>query len=186
MGAIIPGSLSAIAQSSGVSIAESFINADTIILIDVSGSMSIADAEMEGKPIARYARACAELARLQRTMAGKIAVIAFSDSATFCPGGVPTHPAGTTALAEALRFARIADDGEMRYVVVSDGEPDSEREALAEAKRYTSKISTVFVGPPGGTGEEFLQRLARASGGRAMSSHQAADLAKNVQRLLTA
>lgn len=181
--AIVPGSLQAIALAAGSSIAESFINADTVILVDTSASMQERDSR-GGQT--RYRVACDELARLQRTLPGKIAVIAFSDRAVFCPSGVPENLCQNTGLAKALRFAHVADDCGIAFVVISDGEPDSESEALAEAKRYTSTISTIFTGPEGGAGQAFLARLAAASGGRHLQAHQAQDLADGVQKLLTA
>lgn len=176
MNRIIPGSLAAIAQSNTTSVAESFLSADTIVLVDTSASMEEVDAVDEGRRASRYQRACKELTRLQATLAGKIAVISFSGHAEFCPGGIPTMIGQNTDLAKALRFAHVADNCDIQFVVISDGAPDDTDEALEEAAKYRSTISTVFIGPAGGTGEEFLQRLARASGGRA----------KNVQRLLTA
>ena len=41
--AIIQGSMSAIAKQSGKSIAETFINANAIIIVDTSGSMHATD-----------------------------------------------------------------------------------------------------------------------------------------------
>jgi Mg-chelatase subunit ChlD len=183
---IVPGSLQSIATANGTSIAESFVAADTIVLVDTSASMETVDSVAEGRKTSRYVRACAELTRLQATLAGKIAVVSFSGHAVFCPGGVPTMLGHNTDLAEALRFVRVADDCDMTFVVISDGNPDDTDAALREARKFTSVISTVFVGPPDGWGEDFLKQLATASGGQALKAHQAAGLNRSVQRLLPA
>lgn len=92
---IVPGSISALAQSSGKSIAELFTRAEVVAIVDTSGSMSNQDSR-GGK--SRYEVACEELAYLQKNRPGKVAVISFSDSAQFCPGGVPFYEGGGTNL----------------------------------------------------------------------------------------
>lgn len=181
--AIVQGSLAAIAEASGSSIAEAFISADSIIVVDVSASMKSSDSR-GGRT--RYDVACQELKQLQASLPGKIAVVAFSGDPQFCPSGVPVYIGMSTALAEALDFVHVADDTGMRFIVISDGEPDDERSALRAAKRFVSKIDTIFVGPEGGAGEDFLRRLAAASGGSAIQAHQVRELASGVQKLLTA
>ena len=191
---IIPGSLSAIAQNSGGSIAEAFIGADNVIIVDTSASMSaVDDAEVTGSwdegirqtGKTRYERACDELSKLQASLPSKIAVISFSSSAVFCPSGTPTFLHGNTGLAEALRFAQIADGCDLRFIVISDGDPDSKEAALAEAKKFESRIDTIYIGPEDGQGRSFLRRLAAASGGQYNTSAGAQDLANSVTKLLT-
>ena len=178
---LVPGSLGAVAQRNGASIAESFLSADVLILIDVSGSMAQADAR-GGRE--RYTVACEELAHLQASMPGKIGVVAFSSSVQFVPGGVPLFEGGTTDLAKALRFVQVAD-GCVKFVVVTDGQPDSESDAMDIARTFKSPISVVYVGPEDErSGAEFLQRLAKASGGRYVVAEHADELAERVERLL--
>lgn len=192
---IVPGSLQAIATASGGSLAESFVTCDHCIIVDTSGSMGAVDSEpartinegrKRGQMKTRYERACDELKTLQATLPGKIAVISFSSGVEFCPSGVPTNLGSSTDLAGALAFARVADDCDMSFTVISDGQPDSEEAALREATKYTSKISTIFIGPAGGPGETFLKQLAAASGGQALQAHQAQNLAAKTQQLLLA
>lgn len=178
---IIPGSLGAIAQQNNTSIAETFINADAIILVDTSGSMDISDSR-EGRK--RYDVACEELKTLQASLPGKLAVISFSSDVLFCPNGIPFNYQGMTDLAKALKFAKVADVKGMRFIVISDGEPDSESDALHIAKTYKNRIDTIYVGPKGGDGEDFLRRLAKASGGQGVTAAQVKELASNVQQLL--
>jgi Mg-chelatase subunit ChlD len=192
---IVPGSLQAIATANGGSLAESFVQCDHCVIVDTSGSMGTIDIEplrtinegrRRGASKTRYERACLELQTLQATLPGKIAVISFSSTVEFCPSGVPTNLGAGTDLAGALKFARVADDCDMSFTVISDGQPDDADDALAEAAKYTSKISTIFIGPAGGNGETFLKQLAAASGGQALQAHQAQDLAAKTQRLLLA
>lgn len=179
---IVPGSLSDIATQSNTSIAESFLSADVIILVDVSGSMDSKDARDNQK---RYDVACQELARLQGELPGKIAVVAFSDHAEFAPGGVPPYIGAETNLAGALQFVKAAD-GLVKFVVISDGMPDNEEKALAIARQFQSKIHTIYVGPEDdfGVGRRFLEKLAAASGGQFTTSDRAHELADKTRRLL--
>jgi Uncharacterized protein containing a von Willebrand factor type A (vWA) domain len=178
---LVKGSLGAIAAQEGKSIAESFVNADVVIITDTSGSMEAHDSR-GGK--SRYEVACDELKQLQASLPGKLALLSFSNDCVFCPGGIPFQFGGSTDLAKALKFAKLADVTGMRFIVISDGEPDNENEALRVAKTYKNKISTIYVGPEGGEGQEFLRKLAKASGGQGVTAAKVAQLADNVQKLL--
>lgn len=178
---IIQGSLSAIAAQNNKSIAETFINADVIIIVDTSGSMKITDSR-GGR--SRYTVACEELQKLQASLPGKLAVLSFSDDVMFCPSGIPYDYSNMTDLAKALKFARVADVAGIRFIVISDGEPDSEDEALKVAKTFNARIDTIYVGPENGEGREFLKRLAAASGGQGVTAAQVKELAATVEKLL--
>lgn len=180
--AIITGSIGAISKQSGKSIAETFISADCICIVDTSGSMSANDSRNNQS---RYEIACQELASLQNHLPGKIAVIAFSREVVFCPSGVPQMMGRGTELAKALSFAKIADVPNMRFIVISDGEPSSEEEALRVAKTYKNHIDVIYVGPEDyPSGREFLKKLAAASGGQAITADRAKELAASVEKLL--
>jgi len=180
--AIVPGSIGAIAQQSGKSLAESFVNADVVVIVDTSGSMDAHDSR-DGRT--RYDIACVELAGLQNNLPGKIAVISFSHDVTFCPSGVPTYFGGDTDLAGALKYAKLADVTGMRFILISDGEPNDENEALRAAKTYKNKIDVIYVGSETSpTGRAFLEKLARASGGMAITADRAVELQASVQKLI--
>lgn len=182
MEALVRGSLGQLARDNNKSLAEMWINVDAVILVDISGSMDCNDAR-GGK--SRYDVAQEELARLQGTMPGKLAIIAFSHDTLFVPSGSLPGTQGTTNLAGALKFARAADSiPDMRFVVVSDGEPDDERSALDEARLYRNRIDTVYVGPEGGGGLAFLQKLARLKNGTNMTKPHLAELASGIVKLL--
>lgn len=179
---VIAGSLSQQASAKGQSLAESFISTDAIILVDTSGSM----AQSDGTDNTRYERACNELAKIQNTMPGKICVISFSDETMFCPAGVPWNYEAGTDLAKALKFARVADVPDMRFIIISDGEPNDEQEALNIAKTYKNKIDTIFIGRENGSGQTFLAKLAKASGGISARDFSATQLSDTVKGLLSA
>lgn len=182
--AIIPGSLSAIAKHNGASLAETFVNADAVILVDVSGSMHAYDSR-GGR--SRYDVALDELATLQNSMPGKIAVLAFSNNTVFVPTGAPPMLSGSTDLAGALKFARMADTGDIRFVIISDGEPDDPNRALSEASRFIGRIDVVYVGPEDRPfGRDFLTRLAASKGGVSVTADRAFELAAKTQLLLSA
>ena len=183
---VVKGSLSDIAKQNGTSLAETFLSADVIVLVDTSSSMDAQDAP-GGK--SRYDAACIELANLQATIPGKVAVISFSghSQTMFCPNGQPFNLQGGTDLAGALTFAKIADVPDMRFVVISDGQPDSEREALKVAAGYRNRIDTIFVGPENdASGRVFLAKLASAKGGQAVTADRVAHLSSKVQYILAA
>ncbi len=179
--AVVQGSLGAVAKRDGVSVAEAFLSCEIVAIVDTSGSMDMRDAR-GGRQ--RYQVACEELAQLQATHPGQVGVIAFSDQAVFCPGGVPEYFGSSTNLAGALKFASVVD-GTVRFVVISDGIPDSEDQALRVASTMTSEISTIFVGPESDRrGPEFLARLARSRKGQFMTATAADLLGQKVESLL--
>lgn len=193
MTAIVRGSLNAIARDQNVGLAEAFLNADTVIIVDTSGSMGARDEvpSMFGSPerrsagggLTRYQRACDELAQLQGSLEGRIAVIAFSSSTVFCPDGTPLNLGGGTDLASALEFVQVADGVVERFIVISDGWPDDAEAAIKIASTFTTRIDTIFIGPPGDAGEAFLRRLAAACRGQSMNI-KTAQIAEKVERLM--
>lgn len=178
---IVPGSLSAIAQASGQSLAETFVHCDAVVIVDTSGSMSYMDS-LGGR--SRYDVALDELTNLQAKLPGRIGVIAFSDQVQFCPGGQPVYFGGGTKLDRALDFARVADVDGIQFVVISDGQPDDKEKALSAAKTYRHRIDVVYVGPEGGSGQQFLAQLAQASGGKAVTAAQSVQLEAKVREIL--
>lgn len=180
--AIIKGSIGAIAKQNNKSLAETFMSADAIVIVDTSSSMDTYDSR-GGRT--RYDVACDELAALQNNLPGKVAVLAFSDQTMFCPSGQPYRYGSGTNLAGALKFAKAADVPGMRFIVISDGQPDSESEALAVARTYKNKIDVIYVGPESNpTGRIFLQRLANESGGQIITADRAQNLLDAAQTLL--
>jgi len=181
--AIVQGSLSALSHRDNMTLAESFLNVDAILLVDMSGSMAAEDAP---GGLARWDAAEQELRRLQESMPGKLAVIAFSSDVQFCPNGVPIRFGEGTDMAKALRFIKAADGLGIRIILISDGRPNDEEETLRVAASFESHIDTVYIGPDGGHGRRFLLHLASESGGVFSKSTAPGLLAENVTLLLQA
>lgn len=181
---IVYGSLEYMEQQ-GRTIAESFLSVDAIVMIDTSGSMAQTDCQ-NGQT--RHTVACDELRRLQRHIPGKIAVIEWSTSHVFCPGGIPGPAVGwSTNMAGVLEFVKKADGTDIKLILISDGEPDHEQYTLDVARTFTSKIDTIYIGPEGGPGADFLRRLAALTGGRAetRSAREIIGLSQSITKLLS-
>jgi hypothetical protein len=195
MSNIVKGSLAAIAQQEGQSLAESFLSADLVVLVDTSGTMSARD--VDGPPAtdtferyfgggssrSRFEAACDELATLQAQHPGKVAVVGFSSRAQFCWGGRPPFDGDGTDMAEALRFIRPADGTGMTIVLISDGLPNDADETLAVARTFASPIMTIYIGPAGERGEAFLRKLASLTGGQ-HSTNKVPELSAHIAGLL--
>lgn len=128
-----------------------------VVLADVSASMA-GPATGEDRRIEVLRRALSGVAVAR--------IVAFSDAPreVYEAASLPA-PGGGTALHLALDFAARLSPG--RTLVVSDGEPDSEEEALAAVDRVPGVIDVVYCGPAGNfRAQAFLARLARAGGGR--------------------
>lgn len=196
--AIVPGSLAAIAKQEGQSLAESFMAADAIVIVDVSGSMDLRDVDGPGerpraswdegvvaakKGRTRYDAACDELTKLQAQIPGRVAVVAFSSTVQVVWGGQPPFLGGRTDMAEALQFVKPADGCGMRIVLISDGEPNDPDATLAVARKFQSPIDTVFVGPEGSRGAAFLRKLSSLAGGQS-ATKAIPQLAQHIAGLL--
>jgi hypothetical protein len=181
--AIVPGSLSAVAKQDGKSLAESFLSADAIVLVDVSASMQ--DHDAAGGELTRWDAAKRELERLQASLPGRIAVVSFANEPQFCWGGTIPYASGGTHLVKALRFIKPADGCGMRIILISDGAPFDPSDVLALARTFETQIDCVYIGPKGDSGEMFLRSLAAATGGKS-STTAAADLAPKIAGLLSA
>jgi len=180
---VVVGSLGDIAIRSGISLAETFVNAECIVIVDLSGSMESADSR-DG--MQRYKVAFQDLRSLQRDLPGKLAVIGFADSAQFFPGGQPVMGlcGTTTNLAGALDFARLGDAPGIRFIIISDGQPNDQEKTLLAAKKFKGRIDVIYVGPEGGMGRRFLERLAKANGGVMATADRVRGLAAVTERLL--
>lgn len=182
---IVTGSLGAVARKNGQSIAQGFMNVKAFVMVDVSSSMDMQDAG-DGK--SRYEVACDELEKLQNQMPGEIAVAAFSNNANFSPSGVPVHSGGMTDMVAALKMLLMADNTDIRLILISDGEPNDEAATLKIAGKFKSKIDTIFVGGEMSAGREFLRKLAMATGGISVVNkpEELGLLSENMTRLIGA
>jgi hypothetical protein len=180
--AIVTGSISALAQRDNISLAESFLSVDVVILADVSGSMEQHDSR-GGKT--RYEVMTEELSNLQKSLPGKIGVVSFDHEPRFCPGGVALFTGGGTDLRKALEFVKVADVLDMKFILISDGSPDDPAAALRVAKTFKNKIDVIFVGnEQDGSCRAFMDKLAAATGCHAVTADRAKELGASVQLLL--
>jgi Mg-chelatase subunit ChlD len=181
--AIVKGSLSAIAKSENSSIAEVFLGAEIIVLLDWSGSMVARDA---GGGKSRKQVAQEHLVRLQEAHPGKVGLICFADYPIFCPNGSPLNCGGCTALEKALRYVKPVDDTDTKIVIVSDGLPNDEEETLRVARTFKTKLDVIYIGderdPTGG--RVFLQKLAEATGGQFFKADSPGLLVPSVETLM--
>ncbi len=179
---IVKGSISDMADKMGTSLAESLMSAEILVLLDVSYSMDAQDAR-NGK--SRHSVAHEELINLQETNEGKIALVCFSDTVITCFDGNPVRANGSTNLTEGLNSIRMVDGTDIKIIVISDGEPNSESRALETARTFSSKINTLYIGPESGGGRRFLEKLANQSGGQSLKSEEIGSLHSGVTFLLT-
>lgn len=77
------------------------------------------------------------------------------------------EPDGGTNLARAFKYIKtdMVEKPE-RIVLVSDGEPDNEKDALEQSKNLSLPIDIIFIGKKESKGYNFMQRLASATGGQ--------------------
>lgn len=180
---LVQGSLGQIANRDNISLADAFLNADEIVLVDTSGSMKTNDST---GGLSRYNVACTELVRLQHDLPGKIALFSFSDECLFCPSGIPVLLGGGTNLLRAINHV-IGADSLVGFTIISDGYPDpgTDHQIIDLASRMQSRINTIFAGPvEDETGRRFMQQLAQVARGKSHLSANAADLSGGMKLLL--
>lgn len=153
---------SKLSQSLGVKTLSDLVRAkaseSVTLLIDVSGSM---DATMRnGKT--RHRGLCEVVSTIQKEREVKMIAFGGVDDGAYEVSSIPS-PGGGTPLHRGIDLAREKGCG--RAIVISDGCPDSTTMALESAKTFGGRIDVVFVGNPGDFGEDFLRKLAEATGG---------------------
>ena len=181
----VPGSLQDYSDKTGKSLSMSYFNCKMIVICDTSGSMTWEDSR-DGQ--SRYDVLTYELAGLQGNNPGDVAVVAFSGTGKimWCENGVPYFFRGMTDMGYALDWVidEMGVSKRKKVVLISDGEPDSERAALRAAKRYPVPIDTIYVGERGGRGRDFLERLAKATQGQHQDDFAVGQLEEKVTLLL--
>ena len=178
----VKGSLTETQRQRNLSFAEAFVTVDAIIVVDVSGSMSTADVRAEDGIQSRFNEANRQLKKLQSRMPGKLAVVEFSDDAVFCPDGQLSGVKGGTDLLGALQFVSPAAGCGLKFIIVSDGLPESPDETIQYAQQLHEKLDCIHIGTDP-RGKQFMERLAAASGGQALES-EVQLLSDNIVKLL--
>lgn len=184
-GALV-GSQQQVALANHQRLADTWLNIEMAVLGDGSGSMSAHDSyDMQE----RFTVLKFELAKLQARNPGKIAVFSFSNDCEWNPDGEPRYMGGSTNLAGALTHLRSLGiaDLEIPLTIICDGEPDSEEMTLAEARKFTCKINTIFVGDPDNDRAiKFMKQLASMTGGSSENNFTMTQrlLSDSVERLM--
>ncbi len=93
---------------------------------------------------------------------------------------------GSTPLKEAIEFAHRHGAGHL--IVISDGEPDDPIGATYAAEKFNGLIDVFYCGSRPSHGEQFLQSLAQATGGKcqSVSLSQQKQLTDSLKGLLNA
>ncbi len=125
---------------------------ETVFVLDVSGSMD----GMSGKQ--------RKIDHLRDVMSKYPTAhkVCFSDD-VYLTQDIP-EPRGGTSLDKTFRYLAKTNNFK-KIVLVSDGEPNDEGEALNEAVTLGAKVDIVFIGTKGSRGERFMERLAERTGG---------------------
>lgn len=128
---------------------------NVMFLIDTSGSMW-------GEPIENLRKVVRDV----NPRGNGIPMIAFGgpyDAEVRFVDVVP-DPAGGTPLDVAIPYAK--EYGATRLVVVSDGVPNLPDQAMEAARDFGGKIDVVYIGGAGDYGSQFLEELAKLTGGK--------------------
>ena len=183
MDSIVKGSVTDVAKTKGMEIAEAIMDVDSIVFIDTSGSMEIVD---PGQDASRHELARQQLVEIQSNNPGKVGLCSFSNTVQFCPDGIPKIEGGGTNMNAALQWGLQLNGMGVSLIVVSDGLPNRKLLSLQTAAQIDNIIHTVYIGPESDTEAiQFMRDLANAGRGKALTTKEVPQLAEKVQFLLT-
>ena len=176
---VAQGSIYDVSNRQNVPVEAVMADAQAVVFLDRSGSMSHYINEDQYDPFAynrpnpggntRFEDANKALEGIQRRYDGKIILIPFSTFPELQLNGVPRPPDGGTDVAAALEMGKQFDGLGMKFVLISDGEPNSDVAAIEVAKTYEDPIDTIFIGADKDIrGIDFLNRLSAATRGQAL------------------
>lgn len=131
---------------------------ETLLLLDASGSME--DSDANGVPKMKT------LGKMIKIMPSADKIYFNSDIFNYGKRIDTPKPDGNTDLALAFKYVKSNYMNKYnKIILISDGEPHSESEALQAALTLNQPINIIFIGNKGSSGENFMQRLAKATGG---------------------
>jgi hypothetical protein len=152
----------------------------TTLLLDVSYSMSGRDKHVEGCNGDDWSRSakCAcprRIDHLREAVSEFEALPKVSFSTDVYPDEVPEPKSSTNMLgAFTWLLEHQQERGFDSIILVSDGEPDGgwgrRDDVVEEAKKLGVPVHSIFIGRPGSEGSRFLERLAEATGGKALNA----------------
>lgn len=149
----VQGSIYDLAFRSGEQVEALIADVEVVVMIDTSSSMDSYE-----KPT-RYEQAVEALTQIQAQYPGKVLVISFNNVAKYELSGVPGHPVGSTNMTNALELASRFDGTGIRFILISDGMPNSPVTARGVARNFIDPIDTIYIGPDDGQGLKFLQSI---------------------------
>lgn len=188
------GSIEAVSKKLGKPIPIVIAEASIVVCVDDSGTMSGTDAtDLSGRACSRIRAAQDNLDALMSRHEGQAAIIAFSSTAKFLPGGdvEGQFRRGGTNMASALELAMPLNLAGKPTIIISDGLADNPGECLRLIRQFTgAEVHTIFIGREGDRGAYFLDELRAAAGkpgGSSITTLSATKLlAQSEQLLLTA
>lgn len=149
----------AIAQKTGLEVGPgvqgfqtSAMPSSVALLLDISGSMN--------EYIGARVKKISELRKLAREFAGMRRFVFSSTCSELLSAEEVPEARGGTGMHGA--FLKVKDSGVQHVVLITDGEPDSERDALRASQGL--KIDVFYVGPD--PAPEFLRELCQETGGQ--------------------
>lgn len=178
------GSMLDYAEKNNISLAQSFLSVDLIVVLDNSASMTSRDAP-NGMTRKGYAKK--QLEYIQATNPGKIGLVCFATDVKFSPGGVVLeNVGGATNMADALKFVHIADDCDIKLLLISDGEPNSKKLTLEVVRKFKTSIDCLYCGNKNdyNGGRKFLQELSQLTGGHFFVSEHPGMIESSITKLL--
>src|SRR5262245_32080323 len=178
---IVPGSIAHTALAHGEALP---VPPVMVVILDVSYSMDERDAIYRGQRVRRIDAARQQLIEIQAMFPGQVAIIAFSDEAQACPGGVAPEPNGWTNLHLALEMAREADTGSMKFCIISDGLPQQTELVYREAEKFSVPLDVIYVGKQP-EGRAFMEDFAKKTGGQFYTDTSTMLLTTTISRMLT-
>jgi hypothetical protein len=133
---------------------------ETLLLLDASYSMSDNDSNGISK--------MQTLGKMIKTMPNADKIYFNSDIMNYGKRTDTPQPGGAgTFLADAFKYIKSKSYTNIykKIILISDGMPNSENEAIESALDLKKPINIIFIGDKGSDGERFMQRLAKATGG---------------------
>lgn len=128
-----------------------------VVLLDVSGSMVMQIKSGKSK--------IQILNEVVKTQFGAVRKFAFSNKCFECFGILEAY--GSTNLSNAFRFLPKEN---LDLCLLSDGYPtDDENECIEVAKSLGYPVNVMYIGDSGDSGEQFMIKLAKATGGKIMT-----------------
>lgn len=153
-------------------------NSTSVVLLDISGSM----AQFTNSEITRMEALKNALNTLSKDGIS-FRLFAFSDDVEEISVEHHLEPTEGTDLAKALR--RMLQEPISVLTIITDGEPNSRKDALNEARKLTCPINVVFVGNENDRATiEFCKQLANQHNGQFAANYLGIDSMKMLPRTL--